>query len=288
MNVLKKVSIAVMFGILASPTMAQDINLSNYTNTFYAPFPSLGYIQDCQGKVPCYLTPGHTWISAIPNGFGLKDYSALSVGGTLGPGLHITATKDPTTGKWSSGSVSTCDDSVPTKGFYQGGGYFEAKIRQPVSNGQPTGGSGVWTAFWMTTLKAIGTMPYPPSHELDVFEYYGGVSPPAEGSIQDGFHTSWHMTDASGVHTAMGVQRYSIPSQDVLSSDFHLYGIDIEPDFTTWYFDRHPVWQVQTASAFLVPQCIYIDYALGGNFPLTGVISGSHMDIAEVTAYKHK
>jgi hypothetical protein len=34
--------------------------------------------------------------------------------------------------------------------------------------------------------------------------------------------------------------------------------------------------------------CLNIDYALGGGFPLTGVIAGSHMDIQRVNVYKHK
>jgi hypothetical protein len=138
----------------------------------------------------------------------------------------------------------------------------------------------MWSSFWMTTAGE----PFPPGHELDVFEDYGFGGP-------WGFHTTWHKTTSAGVYSAAGI-RVTTPLD--LSAAYHTYGIDIQSSapgqngLTTWYLDRQQVFQVATAPEFLIPQCIYLDYALGGNFPVTDVLNGTHMDILKVTAYKHK
>jgi hypothetical protein len=285
---------AALFALFTLPALAQQkINLANYHSTFYAAFPSIGYIQDCQGKIPCYLGAGKTWIAAIPQGFGQKNFSALSVGGTLGPGLHITATQDPVTKAWSSGSVSTCDNSNPTKGFYQGLGYTEALAKMPVctpqfaSDGTPIG-CGAWPAIWGTPPLHAG-IPAGDGDERDWPEWYGGTSPQAHGSIQNGFHVTLHQS-LNGVKMAIGQQVYSVPGNDDLSQGFHYYGVDVENDFITFYFDRYQVGNAIPTSTYpeaTLPTCIYIDYAFGGGFPLTGLIPGSHLDIQKVEAYQH-
>lgn len=269
-------TVVAMLAGLATSTSAPD--LSKYKLTYSTTFSSLSIIQDCKGTIPCYGTPGHTWFSSIPNGFGPKEYSALSADVT---GLHITATKDAA-GKWHSGEVSSCDSSAPPKGFHQGYGYYEVKVREPVSTPSPTGGaSGVWTSPWMTSDPKLS--PFPPGNEWDIREYYGGRDP-ADG-VQDGWWTTWHFTDPSGVRTSQGKHLF-LPSHTSESAAYHVYGLDIEPDFSTMYADGVQLWQVASHSEFGLEHCFYFDYAFQIQLGWDGRISGSHYDVMYFKAYQ--
>ncbi|MGI8569617.1 MAG: glycoside hydrolase family 16 protein [Methylocella sp.] len=261
---------------IASPAMAGDIDLTNYRMIFQDQFKTLDVSDGTT------LLPGTKWIDHMPGGdFGAAafDFASLSIDAA---GLHITATQDAG-GKWHSGGIATCDRSVPSKGFRDGYGYFEANIKMPVSNGTPGSGDGVWPSFWTNSYGATyfppGTTKGTSGVELDVFEFYG--APP-----YDSFWSTWHFRHDS-IRTAQGFH-VTNPTMSDQSAAYHMYGMLVDPVNTTWYFDGVQVWQAPSAAEFAIGKCVLVDYALGGGWPLTGVINGSHLDVAWVRVWTHK
>jgi hypothetical protein len=54
-----------------------------------------------------------------------------------------------------------------------------------------------------------------------------------------------------------------------LTSAFHTYGADVEPDFITIYLDRQPLWRTPTPKVHTAKLGVLIDLALGSGWPIT-------------------
>ncbi len=89
-------------------------------------------------------------------------------------------------------------------------------------------GLGTWPAFW---LMGVPQLVEPkdkktiPQIEIDVVEQYG-VGPNA-------LHTTLHLWGPGKYHWAEGDTSIVAGMTD----DFHTYGVSVEDDFTTFYFD---------------------------------------------------
>lgn len=128
--------------------------------------------------------------------------------------------------------------------FSQTYGYFEIRAQLPAAQ-------GMWPAFWM--LPEDGS--WPP--ELDVMEMVGGapntlrntVHSQVSGSVQV---DATHYLDAANL---------SVPD---MTSGFHTYGVDWEPDTITWYYDGQPTFEVATPSDLDKPMYLIANLAVGG------------------------
>jgi len=179
--------------------------------------------------------------------------------------LEIQARKGPD-GKWRSGLLASATPT--TSGFAQRFGYFEMRAQLPP-------GPGVWPAFWLNSNLPSGTKD--PSVEIDVMEYYGQF-PTAYHSV---VHV-WEKVDPKQSRTQDHVTEVPFGS---LSSGFHLYGVDVEKDWITFYLDRQPIWRVPTPAELQRPLMILVDLALGAGWPIDRTPNPSIMKIDYVHVF---
>lgn len=168
-----------------------------------------------------------------------------SVAGSI---LTLTADKAPAAlqplinnYQFTSGQLNTFHS------FNQTFGYFEARMLVPF-------GQGFWPAFWLLPQS----MAWPP--EIDVMEVLGKDTTK--------LYTTVH-TQQTGVHTSDG-KEITVPD---MSAGFHLYGVDWEPDFTVFYFDRQEVFRSPTPADMKVPMYMLLDFGVGGFWP--GMVDNS-------------
>ena len=72
----------------------------------------------------------------------------------------------------------------------------------------------------------------------------------------------------------------------LLSTRFNTFGVDIEPDETTYYLNRQAVAALRTPDEYKGQFYVLADLALGGGWPLTSLKSPQSMDIAWIRAYR--
>jgi beta-glucosidase len=96
-------------------------------------------------------------------------------------------------------------------------GKVEARIKLPE-------GQGIWPAFWMlgANLSEVG---WPGSGEIDIMEYIGKESRSVHGTIHGPGYSG-----SSGVG-----MRYIL--DEPVADDYHVFGIEWEPDVIRWYVD---------------------------------------------------
>ena len=179
--------------------------------------------------------------------------------------LHIEARKGDD-GKWRSGLLASVNRRF--EGFSQKNGYFEARMKLPA-------GKGVWPAFWL-----VGTDRSAHTAEIDVLEHYGAL--PARFSSK--LHI-WQRTpgkeSSSQVHLT-NVERGS------LSSAYHTYGVLLDPDHVTFYFDREKIWQVDRPAEADMPFYVMVNLALGSGWPITETPNPSVLDVDYIHAFREK
>jgi beta-glucanase (GH16 family) len=83
------------------------------------------------------------------------------------------------------------------------------------------------------------------SAEIDVLEYYG--------QFPDAYRLGTHVWKRSGGEDAEG-SKIDVPAGSLVEG-FHTYGVDIEPDWVTFYLDRKQVWRTKT---FFIPSTAVI------------------------------
>lgn len=128
-------------------------------------------------------------------------------------------------------------------------GYVEARIQNPAA-----GVSGDWPAFWHLPFTQ-----WPP--EIDSSEY----NPPGnDDEIHVGFldlSSAWH--------------------QDFYDSDsdYHVYGMRLDPDFVTFFYDGEQVYQADYTAGAL-PWHIVLDHAVYSNTTGAGFPTSYNIDYA--------
>lgn len=257
---------------VASPTMAQpqapqgDIDLTDYDLTWTDGFNGAKLnFTDGYRHTPFVSDTSVAWIDHTPWGGDFGDAAFVGTAFSMSGGfLNIKAWRDPATGKWSSGLLSSVDGNG--NGFKQQYGYFEARMKVP-------GGLGTWPAFW------LGGYPANPRAEIDVVEFYGG-SPTT-------FHQNVHVWDR-GKQTSAAADHISDVAPLDLTHDFHIYGVTIFRDFITFYLDGVQQYQVATPTDANQPVGVLVNYALGSGWGESGVGDPSYLVIDWVRVYKHK
>jgi beta-glucanase (GH16 family) len=172
--------------------------------------------------------------------------------------LTLTATPTPS---WLSGLVnnySYVSGELNTyHSFAQTYGYFEMRAQLPA-------GQGFWPAFWL--MPEDGS--WPP--ELDIVEALG--QNPTE-----------LVTTSHSNYAGMQSLWTSVPN---MTTGYHTYGVDWEPDYITWFFDGQKVYQIATPADMNKPMYIIANVAVGGNWPgPADGYSSAQMNIDYIRAY---
>jgi beta-glucanase (GH16 family) len=163
--------------------------------------------------------------------------------------LAITARREQFQGNaYTSARINTSGK------FLHGYGRFEAKIRVPT-------GKGVWPAFWVLG-ENIGDVGWPQCGELDIMEHNGSVP----GEIRGSAHGPGYSGGAN-----VG-KPYSVPGGN-LDRDFHVYGIEWDPEKVVWFVDDVKYLTVTPADLPGGTQWVYdhdffviLNVAIGGGF----------------------
>jgi beta-glucanase (GH16 family) len=181
--------------------------------------------------------------------------------------LEIEARKN-SDGKWQSGLLASAAPS--TAGFAQQFGYFETRAQLPP-------GPGVWPAFWLDSNQPQGSQK--PGVEIDVLEYYG--------QFTNGYHSVVHVWEKTDPTKSRVEDHITEVPAGSLSSAFHTYGVDVEPDWITFYLDRREIWRVATPPELQDPLMVLVNLALGSGWPIDQTPNPSIMLIDYVHVYRH-
>jgi beta-glucanase (GH16 family) len=76
---------------------------------------------------------------------------------------------------------------------------------------------------------------------------------------------------------------YTRPNE--ISEGFHSYGVMVNPDFITMYFDGVDVWKTRTPPEHQRPLMMLLNLALGSGWPIDKVPDPSCMYVEYVRAY---
>ena len=175
--------------------------------------------------------------------------------------LRIEARK--TNGKWHSGLLSSVDPKG--NGFSQQYGYFEMRAKLPK-------GPGVWPAFWLLGVPRLKDKSVT-QIEIDVVEQYG--------AHPNALHTTVHLWGPGEKHTGDGKVFPVVGMTD----DFHRYGVMVDPDHITFYFDGVELRRCKTPEAARVPLYLLVNLALGSGWPIEHTPNPSYMYVDYVRAY---
>lgn len=180
--------------------------------------------------------------------------------------LRIEARKDAD-GRWRSGLISSRDHvgRDGPGGFAQRYGYFEIETKFPP-------GPGTWTGFWL-----MGIDPKPGA-EIDVIEYYGHAT--------DSYHVNVHSWYDGQQTFGDG---HIVPVQpDGPTTDFNRYGVAVDHDWVTFYFNRRQVWRTPTRPEDRQPMYMLANLALGSGWPIDRTPNPSFMYIKSIAAYEKR
>jgi len=244
------------------PPTGQSLDMCRFQPTFTEDFDTL--------SVSPHGETGSRWIAHTPwNGdFGdaaftdpRPDFPFRIEDGIL----DIEARKGPD-GKWQSGLLASATASGG--GFAQRYGYFEARMQLPP-------GPGTWPGFWLNASQKPGDKS--PGVEIDVIEYYG--------QFPAAYHSAVHIWDkVDPKRSRVEDHIVDIPSGS-LTSGFHTYGVDVEPDKLTFYFDRHETWSVATPPELRDPMMVLVSLALGSGWPIDKTPNPSIMKVDYIHVY---
>jgi hypothetical protein len=116
-----------------------------------------------------------------------------------------------------------------------------------------------------------------PNPEIDVVEAYG--------VLPNLVISTMHVWNLNGQHIAKG-DHLVVPGG--LSDAFHNYGVLIDDDFTTFYFDGIPFEKQPTLPQDKVPLYMLVNLAMGSGWPIDKAVSPSYMYVDYVRAYAKK
>jgi beta-glucanase (GH16 family) len=194
-------------------------NLTGFTLTYDDEFSSASAFKWSPDGSSGYQTTLYFGGRTLSSNGEQEMYSDSTVGvdpfNVSGGALHITAA--PGTNSlglpYNSGMISTEGD------FSQHWGYFEVRA-------QVAEGPGMWSAFYMLPEDKS----WPP--EVDAVEAFGANNPQFGGGPSEFYHG----TIAPNRDTESGGGFAQVPGNNIYTG-YHTYGVDIEPDHITWYFD---------------------------------------------------
>ena len=177
------------------------------------------------------------------------------------------AEKDQWKRPWAAGLLASCDPKG--NGFSLKYGYFEARMKMP-------SGPGVWPAFWLASTydRTDSKAGKDGSVEIDVVEYYG--------HFPSSYRTALHVWEPQPHH---GAGASVTTKADEPSSGFHNYGVMVDEEFTTFYFDGVEVWKQPTPKEHDKPLMLLVNLALGSGYSVELTPNPSILEIEHIRAY---
>jgi beta-glucanase (GH16 family) len=146
---------------------------------------------------------------------------------------------------------------IHTQGlFSQAYGRFEASMQLP------SGGKGIWPAFWLLGDNSR-TAGWPKCGEIDIVE-----------NIGDPFtiYSTLHGPVYSGAHGISA--KYPLPTGESVNTGFHLYAVEWAPRDIKFFFDDHLIAERTPADlppgttwVYDHPFFIILNLAVGGDWP---------------------
>jgi glycosyltransferase involved in cell wall biosynthesis len=173
--------------------------------------------------------------------------------------LEIEARKGPD-GKWRSGILASAKPN--NSGFAQRYGYFEMRAKLPP-------GPGLWPGFWLNANQPPGDKQ--PGVEIDVIEYYG--------QFTNAYHSVVHVWEKTDPKKSRELDHITDVPAGSLTTGFHTYGVDVEPDWITFYLDRHETWRVATPAELKDNLMVLVDLAMGPGWPIDHTPNPSIMQV---------
>lgn len=260
------ITLIAAVGALGSYLYAEDnhaetgatVNLARHSLTFSEEFNKLDVSE---------WGPGTRWIARTPwNGdFGAArfiDPRPRFPFTTKGGILKIEARKG-SDGKWRSGLLSSVDRE--NKGFAQKYGYFEIRAKLPR-------GEGFWPSFWLVNKKSGRH-----SLEIDVFEHYGDVPTRFKTTVH-----VWDKEDAA--NNKSWYQLHTVP-EGKLYDEFNTYGVNFDPEWIRFYFNRKEIWKHPTPPEFQDKMFVLLNLALQPETNNDRTPSPSHMEVDYVKVW---
>lgn len=253
----------------AQSTPGKAVNLDDYTLVFEDNFETLN-LNDSpatdlvapRGWVPVVgdgANPGSEIQRYVdPRNPAMKGHSPFSVKDSI---LSISA--EPTPADIAGPALNNrrlISGMMNTRGWFrQQYGYIEARLKMP------KGAIGNWPAFW--ALSEAGT--WPP--EIDIIEQ---VSTDVRGGI-----LTIHTTAYPNVGKTQLDTKASVPD---MSADFHVFGVDWQPDGVRYYLDGKFILQVRPTNGLVSAEVT--SGGTGYTSPPTVKIVGGGGDGASVRA----
>jgi beta-glucanase (GH16 family) len=248
--------VLTLWAVHAATAQEPDLDISKFRLTFSEEFDSL--------DVSAW-GPGTRWIAHTPwaGDFGDARFANPEPGFpfTVQDGVLRIEARKGADGKWRSGLLASVDKSG--KGFSQRNGYFEMRAKFPE-------GTGVWPAFW---LVGVNQSQY--TAEIDVVEYYG--------EKPDRYMSVVHLWRKGGKHDSTFNRNFVFDKKS--ASEFNTYGVLVDDDNITMYFNRKEVWRTKTPEQHKQPMMILLNLALGGGFSIDKTPNPSYMEVDYVRAY---
>jgi beta-glucanase (GH16 family) len=173
-----------------------------------------------------------------------------------GGNLAITARKESYKGPDGVAHDYTSARLQTAGHFKQKYGRFEARIKIPK-------GQGIWPAFWMLG-DDVASAGWPGCGEIDIMENVGFEPHKVHGTL--------HGPGYSGSDPLTGA--YTLPNNQNVSDDFHVFAVEWEPGVIRFYMDEH-LYETQTVDSipsskrwvFDHPFYILLNVAVGGMWP---------------------
>lgn len=153
--------------------------------------------------------------------------------------------------KYTSGMITT------QFSFSQTYGYFEIRAMLP-------SGRGLWPAFWLLPVDET----WPP--EVDAMEFFGDTSNDGQGGATK-IHYASHTVPGQADKSCRGWYDVGID----ISKAFHIYGVNVEPDGITYYFDGKSYATCVANPDTNKPFYMLVDLAVGGQGSWPGVPDAS-------------
>lgn len=246
----------------SSSSAATGMEKAGYTLTFNDEFDTIDVSANGPGTKWTAHTPWHgdfgdaLFADPVP-GFPFSVDNGI---------LRIEARKRAD-GKWESGLLASVD--AKNVGFKQQYGYFEMRAKLPP-------GDGVWPAFWLDSM--VPSEFDDPSLEIDVMEYYG--------QFNDVYHSTVKLWPKD--RTQIGpFWNTRVPVRaNSLTTDFHTWGVSVEPDFIIFYLDGVETWRTKTPETHKHEMMILVNLALGGGWSIASTPNPSYMYVDYIRAYK--
>ena len=198
-----------------------------------------GFTEAGNGEQEWFIQPGDAQTASV-NPFSVQN-GVLTISANPTPASMLPYVNNQ---PYTSGWIDTYHE------FSQTYGYFEMRAELPA-------GQGLWPTFWLLPEDNS----WPP--ELDVMEMIGNQP--------NTLVTTVHSQDPIGGgreispnHFAIGAGTY----EPGMTTGFHTYGVDWEPNTITWYFDGQKVFQTATPPDLQNrPMYMIADLAVGGYWP---------------------